>query len=65
MGRRWRAAIRATELCTAFLDEGAEGLADTMRDDFGMVDCRKNGGDQSEGLGCGQWNAGAKDCVDT
>jgi hypothetical protein len=35
-----------------------------MRDDFGMVDGRKNGGDQSEGFDCGKWNARAKGYVD-
>jgi hypothetical protein len=35
-----------------------------MRNDFGMVDCRKNGGNQSEGFGCGKWNARAEGCVD-
>jgi hypothetical protein len=36
-----------------------------MRNYFGMVDCGKNCGDQSEGFGCGKWNAEAKGCVDT
>jgi hypothetical protein len=45
--------------------ECPEWLTDTMRNYFGMVDCRKNGGDQRESFGCGKWNAGARDCVDT
>jgi hypothetical protein len=36
-----------------------------MRDDFGMVNSRKNGGEQNEGFGCCKWKAGAKDCVDS
>jgi hypothetical protein len=35
-----------------------------MSNDFRMVDCRKDGGDQSERFGCDKWNAGAEGCVD-
>jgi hypothetical protein len=44
--------------------ERPEWLTETVRNYFGMVDCRKNGGDQSEGFGCGKWNARAKGYVD-
>jgi len=36
-----------------------------MRDNFGMVDRRKNGGDQSEGFHRGERGAGIQDCVNT
>ena len=42
-----------------------EWLTDTMRNDFGMIDCRKNGGDQNEGFSCDEWKTGSKGCVDT
>ena len=45
--------------------ECTEWLTDTMRDDFGMVDCRKNGSDQGEGFNNDEWKPGAKGCVDT
>ena len=45
--------------------ECPEWFTDTMSDDLGMVDCRKNGGDQSEGFGYGKWNARAEGYVDT
>jgi hypothetical protein len=45
--------------------ECPEWLTDTMRDDFGMVNCRKNGGEQCEGFSCDEWKTGSKDCVDT
>jgi hypothetical protein len=36
-----------------------------MSDNFGMVDCRKNGADQNNTLSGGYWKARAEDCVDT
>src|ERR1700759_2060832 len=42
-----------------------EWFTDTMRDDLGMVDRGKNGGDQNEGFSCGKWETGPKGCVDT
>ena len=45
--------------------ECPEWLTDTMRNDFGMVDCRTDGGDQNEGFSCDEWKTGSKGCVDT
>jgi hypothetical protein len=36
-----------------------------MRDDFGMVNSGKNGGEQNEGFGYCKRKAWAKDCVDS
>jgi hypothetical protein len=36
-----------------------------MRDDFGMVNRRKNGGDQNEGFSRDEWKTGSKGCVDS
>src|SRR5579872_6040127 len=45
--------------------ECPEWLANTMGDNFGMIDSRKNRGEQSEGFCCGEWNAGAERCVES